>query len=179
MSVSLSQNYFEVFALPLDFHLNTQQLTERYRELQKTVHPDRFANASDRDRRLAVQQAANVNEAYSVLKSPLKRARYLLILAGIDFDDEKETTQDPEFLMEQIELRESLAAVRALDDPFAEIEKLMKTIEQKKSTMLDTIAKQINAQEYSDAKTQVQKLQFFEKLLIECENLEQDLTDSL
>jgi len=179
MSVSLSQNFFEIFGLAVEFHLNTQQLTDRYRELQKTVHPDRFANSSDRDRRLAVQQAANINEAFSVLKSPLKRARYILILAGIDFDDEKETTQDPEFLMEQIELRESIAAIRELDDPFAGLSDLMLAIEEKKTNMLETIASQIVAQEYIDAKNQVQKSQFFEKLLLECENIEEELADAL
>ena len=179
MSVSLSQNYFEVFGLPQDFHLNIRDLTERYRELQKAVHPDRFATASDRDRRMAVQQAANINEAFAVLKSPLKRARYLLILAGVDFDDEKETTQDPEFLMEQMELRESIAAVRELDDPFTQLANLMKTIEQKKTAMLEVITGQIDSKQYAGAKLQVQKLQFFEKLLLECENLEQDLADAL
>jgi len=179
MSVSLSQNYFEIFGLPVGFHLNIPDLTERYRELQKTVHPDRFANASDRDRRLAVQHAANINEAFSILKSPIKRARYLLIIAGVTFDDEKETTQDPEFLMEQIELRESVAAVRELDDPFSGLASLMQTVEQKKSKMIDILVRQIDAEEYTEAKNQVQKLQFLEKLLLECENLEQDLADAL
>ena len=179
MSGSLSQNYFEIFGLPVDFHLNTQELTERYRELQKAVHPDRFANASDRDRRLAVQQAANINEAYSVLKSPLKRARYQLVLAGVNFDDEKETTQDPEFLMEQMELRESVAVVRELDDSFTELANLMQSIEQKKTNMIDALASLIEEKKYLDAKTLVQKLQFLEKLLLECENLEQDLVDAL
>ena len=179
MPVSLSQNYFEIFGLPQDFHLKTQDLTERYHELQKAVHPDRFATASDRDRRMAVQQAANINEAFAVLKSPLKRARYLLILAGVDFDDEKETTQDPEFLMEQMELRESVAAVRELDDPFTGLADLMQTITQKKDAMLDVITGQIESKCYADAKIEVQKLQFFEKLLLECENLEQDLADAL
>jgi len=179
MPVSLSQNYFEIFGLPVDFHLNIQDLTERYRELQKAVHPDRFANASDRDRRLAVQQAANINEAFSVLKSPLKRARYLLILAGVDFDDEKETTQDPEFLIEQIELRESVAAVRELEDPFTELANIMRSIEQKKVVMIESLANLIGDEKYLMAKTQVQKLQFLEKLLFECENLEQDLADAL
>ncbi len=179
MSVSLSQNYFEIFGLPIDFHLNIQDLTERYRELQKTVHPDRFASASDRDRRLAVQQAANINEAFTILKSPIKRARYLLMLAGVDFDDENETTQDPEFLMEQMELRESVAAVRDLEDPFDGLNQLMQSIASTKSTMIDELAGRIDAKEYAEAKAGVQKLQFLEKLLLECENLEQDLADAL
>ena len=179
MSVSQSQNYFEIFGLPIQFPLDTRVLNERYLELQKTVHPDRFANSSDRDRRLSVQHAANINEALSVLKSPLKRARYILTLAGIGFDDEKETTQDPEFLMEQIELRESVEAVRQLDDPFTGIATLIQTIEQKNNSMIDQLAELISSEQFNDAKTQVQKLQFLDKLLLECETVEQELADAL
>lgn len=179
MAVEFTQNYFEIFGLPVDFQIDTSLLTERYRELQKTVHPDRYANASDRDRRLAVQQAAHINEALNTLKLPLKRARYLLKLNGVEFDDEKETTMDPEFLMEQMELREAVADVRKQDDPFASLNELMESINHKQSTMIARLQELISTQEYEAAKMQVQKLQFLEKLIFECESLEQDLADAL
>jgi len=179
MSSDSSQNYFEIFGLPVDFKLDTVVLTERYRELQKAVHPDKFANASDRDRRLAVQQAALINEALETLKFPLKRARYILQLHGVGFDDEKETTQDPTFLMEQMELRESLAEIRQNDDPFSALNKLMQDIHAKQDIMTDQIVTLLESQDYQPAKSQVQKLQFLEKLRIECENLEQDLADAI
>ena len=179
MAVEFSQNYFEIFGLPVDFNLDTSLLTERYRELQKTVHPDRFASASDRDRRMAVQQAALINEALNTLKSPLLRARYLLQLNGIGFDDEKETHMDPEFLMEQMELREAVSEVRQQADPFASLNELMNTIEQKHNAMLEQLQELISRQEFEAAKIQVQKLQFLGKLKQECESLEQDLADAL
>ena len=179
MAVEFSQNYFEIFGLPIDFQIDSSLLTERYRELQKTVHPDRYANASDRDRRLAVQQAALINEALDTLKLPLKRARYLLQLNGIEFDDEKETHMDPEFLMEQMELREAVADVRQQEDPFSALNQLMQSIQQNKNGMIEHLQDLINKQEYEAAKVQVQKLQFLEKLTIECETLEQDLADAL
>ena len=179
MAVELSQNYFEIFGLPVDFSLDINSLTERYRELQKTVHPDRFANASDRDRRLAVQQAALINEALETLKSPLKRARYLLQLNGIQFDDEKETHLDPEFLMEQMELREAVADVRQQTDPFARLGELMSTIQYKQDLMTDRLQEMNSKQEFETAKIQVQKLQFLEKLKQDCESLEEDLADAL
>lgn len=179
MAVEFRQNYFEIFGLPIDFQIDTSLLTERYRELQKVVHPDRFVNASDRDRRLAVQQSAHINEALNTLKSPLKRARYLLQLNGVEFDDEKETTVDPEFLMEQIELREAVANVQQQDDPFSSLNQLMQSISEKKTDMIGQLQNLISQQAYEAAKIQVQKLQFMEKLMHECEGLEQDLADAL
>jgi len=179
MAVELTQNYFEIFGLPVDFKIDTSTLTDRYRELQKSVHPDRYATSSDRDRRLAVQQAALINEALNTLKSPLKRARYLLQLNGIAFDDEKETTMDPEFLMEQMEFREAVAEIRQQDDPFTALNQLMNSITDKKRTMVEQLEKLITTEEFEAAKIQVQKLQFLEKLIYECESLEQDLTDAL
>lgn len=179
MTVELSQNYFEIFGLPVDFNVDKTSLAERYRELQKTVHPDRFANASDRDRRLAVQQAAFINEALETLKSPLKRARYLLQLNGIEFDDEKETHLDPEFLMEQMELREAVADIRQQADPFSTLGELMQSIRNKQDAMLGLLQDLISNKDYQTAKVQVQKLQFLDKLRQECECLEQDLADAL
>ncbi|MDH3888079.1 MAG: Fe-S protein assembly co-chaperone HscB, partial [Gammaproteobacteria bacterium] len=47
MAADLSTTHFELFGLPQSFEVDTEQLDSRYRELQRTVHPDRFASASD------------------------------------------------------------------------------------------------------------------------------------
>ena len=179
MNAQLSQNYFEIFGLPVEFSIDTQLLAGHYRELQKTIHPDRYANASDRDRRMAVQQAANINEAFHTLKSPLKRARYLLQLKGVRFDDETETTMDPGFLMEQIELRESLADVKAKPDPFSALDNIMQNIAGRTKQMLQDYVTCLNQDDLAQAKAIVQKLQFLEKLKAESENLEQDLSEAI
>ncbi len=181
-AMSLDQNHFELFDLPVGFDIEQQQLAERYRDLQRTLHPDRFANAPDQERRLSVQKAAQVNEAFQVLKSPLQRARYLLQLAGVDFDDEKETHLDPVFLMEQIELREALAEVRDSDDPLATLNGIMQDITRHQARMIDEIREHLASDDDTSrqqAKQLVQKMQFFNRLQQEAEELEESLVDSL
>ena len=92
--------HFALFELQPSFNLDLDQLATRYRELARSVHPDRFADASEREQRLALEQSASLNEAYQTLKSPPKRARYLLALNGGELPLEV-TVHDPEFLLQQ------------------------------------------------------------------------------
>lgn len=119
-----SQNYFQLFGLPTSFALDTERLAERYRRLRQTVHPDLFATAGEREKRLALQASTLVNEAYQTLRDPLARARYLLQVRGAGAGDDQETTQDMAFLMEQMELREALAAARQAAEPQVAIERV-------------------------------------------------------
>ncbi len=178
--MDLGSNHFELFGLPVGFEIDTAQLAEKYRELQRVLHPDRFANASDRERRLSVQHAAQVNEAYQTLRSPLRRARYLLELRGVEFDDERQTHLDPEFLMAQMELREALAAVRNEADPFAALNRLLADLAREREALEAELAQHL-AQEDADAleaaRQIVQKLQFFARLQEEAEEIEESLLD--
>lgn len=179
MTASGSQNYFEIFGLPVSFDVDSENLAERYRALQKAAHPDRHASGSDRDRRQAMQMAANINEAFQTLKSPLLRARYMLQLKGIDFDDQKDTSFDTEFLMEQIELREALAEVKNDPDALTRLNSLMQDIHARIGTMQGELAKALASDDLAPAKALVHKLQFLHKLLVESENLEAELADAL
>jgi molecular chaperone HscB len=173
----LQQNYFELFGLEPGFDLDPRYLAERYRELQRQVHPDRFASASDQERLLSVQQAAQVNEAYQTLKSPLPRARYLLELLGVSMND-RDTTMDPLFLMEQIELREALAAVRGQGDPFAALMALRDTIEAKERAYIASLGTAFtsgDAVALEGARVTVRKMQFMVRLNSEVEELEEEL----
>jgi molecular chaperone HscB len=110
MPVNLSQNHFELFGIPVQFAVDTAELDRRYRELQREVHPDRFATAPEAERRVSMQLATRVNEAYQTLKSPLRRAVYILQLRGVDPKFETNTAMPPEFLMEQMSWRERIEA---------------------------------------------------------------------
>jgi len=171
------RNHFELFGLPVAFEVDMTRLAETYRELQRALHPDRFANASDRERRLSVQQAARVNEAYQILRSPLRRARYLLELRGVEFDDEKQTHLDPEFLMTQMELREALAAVRNEADPFSALNRIMADLASERQRLEAELARHLEAGEDEAARQRVQELQFFERLQQEAEEIEESLLD--
>ena len=108
--MNLNQNHFELFGLPARFGVDTAALEGRYHELQREVHPDRFAAAPDAERRVSMQLATRVNEAYQTLKSPLKRAVYILQLRGVDPEFETNTAMPSEFLMEQMSWRERIEA---------------------------------------------------------------------
>ncbi len=102
------RNHFELFGLAPAFALDADSLERAYREIQARVHPDRFAQAGDAERRASMQMTTQVNEAYRTLKSPLRRAQYLVEMHGVDTAFETNTAMPREFLMAQMELRERL-----------------------------------------------------------------------
>lgn len=76
--------HYALFDLQPEFDLDLNDLSERYRNLARQVHPDRFADAGESEQRQALERSANLNEAYQTLKAPARRARYLLSLQGHD-----------------------------------------------------------------------------------------------
>jgi molecular chaperone HscB len=180
MFSDLSRNHFELFGLPQSFALDEELLDRRYRELQRLVHPDRYVNGTDQERRLSMQRATQINEAYRVLKDPLQRGRYLLELAGYPFGDGQHTTRDPEFLMEQMELRERLdeirhskGAVRELDEFIDNISLEIKLLSNKLGATLDNLDDTASAA----AADIVLRMQFYRRLEQEALELEVDLED--
>ncbi len=174
-----SRNYFELFGIPASFKLDTDALAQRYRELQRIFHPDRFASGTDRERRLAVEQAALVNEAYQTLRIPMTRGRYLLELNGVVFNDESQTTSDNEFLLEQMEWREVLAEVREQADSMSVLTKLLQTINVRRVDLEQELADTLGANNWQAAMAVVNKLQFITKINQEAEAIEGELLDSL
>jgi len=181
MTSTLTQNYFELFSLPQQYALERAELDTRYRDLQRTVHPDRYASAGDRERRLSMQQATHINEAYQVLKDPLRRGRYLLELRGHALEDQQTTHQDTEFLMQQIELREALGDIRRQDDPLQALDRLSREILAQYQALESELAQVLdNSREEIDAAlTLVLKMQYFMRLQNEMQELEADLEDEL
>ena len=55
VQADLGKSYFELFDLPATFDLDVADLAARYRGLQRRFHPDRFASASEPQRRLSLQ----------------------------------------------------------------------------------------------------------------------------
>jgi molecular chaperone HscB len=178
-SVDLSSNYFALFDLPVSFDVDQKQLVEQYRSLQRTAHPDKFANATDTERRLSMQMATHINEGYQVLKDPLKRGRYLLELQGVELDDTS-TAIDDTFLMEQIELRERLGDVKGSDDPHQQLQKIKIDIDARAGEIVRNMASLFiknNIEALNQARDLTRKLQFFRRLNEEAGVLEDELSD--
>ena len=180
MQATPGKNHFDLFGLPACFEIDLADLNLRYRELQRQFHPDRFAAASDQERRLAMQMTANINEAVRVLRDPVLRGRYLLQLAGIDLGDESDTRMDPAFLMEQMELRESLEAIPGKTDPLAALLAFtaeLHTAQQQHTDRLGQLLLSPGDDEYVQARNVLRELQFLQKLSDEAGRLEETLLD--
>jgi molecular chaperone HscB len=180
--LDFSKNYFELFGLPVDFIVDSDSLAERYRELQRVIHPDRYANASEQERRLSMQGASRINEALETLKDPITRASYLLTLHGIEMDARKETTQDMAFLMEQMDLREELAGIREQADPYAAVLDLAGRVNRQIKTLVGQMAVQFESatpDQLEAAREILRKLRFLQKLRSEVEFVAAEIEDEI
>ena len=158
------RNHFELLGLPVGYSVDPARLEQGYRDLQSRVHPDRFASGSDAERRVAMQWATRANEAYRTLRDPLERARYLLHLKGYDTGEESNTSMPADFLMQQMEWRESVAGATASRDGAA-LARLQSEIAKDRAQMLDLLARALDRDSNYDAGCSlVRKLRFLDKL---------------
>ncbi|MBQ4832681.1 co-chaperone HscB [Pseudoalteromonas sp. MMG010] len=172
--------YFKLFAIPVDYNVDLALVNKNYLDLQRAVHPDRHANASSRDKLMAVQSAAEINDALQTLKHPVKRAEYMLSELGVDIRAEQQTLQDPLFLMQQMELREELEELTSATDVDAAIAQFEEKIKQLNTQYSAQLAEQLasnNEQAYQQAADNIRKLKFVYKLRDELERIEDSLFD--
>ncbi|WP_028995543.1 Fe-S protein assembly co-chaperone HscB [Azonexus hydrophilus] len=175
--MDLTADFFALFGLPKTFRLSLSELDSRYRDVQAQVHPDRFANAPEGERRLSMQWATRANEAYLTLKKPLERAKYLLELAGHDLQAESNTAMPADFLMEQMEWREAVMEARAGGDHH-ELEHLYQRLRGDiDGRYVEVAALLDDARDYALATDRVRRLMFLEKLLYEIDDALASLDD--
>ena len=167
MQYELSKNNFVLFGLLPRFYIDTAVLDLSYRDIQRHVHPDRYAHATDAERRASMQMSAHANEAYRTLKKPDSRARYLLQLRGVDALEESNTSMSTQFLMQQMDWREAIADATSARDE-AGLQKLEKKLKKEVEILLNLLGIQLDqVRDDSAAAESVRKLKFMEKLLVE------------
>ena len=103
---------FETLGVEPVYGLDLAVLEQRHRDLSRALHPDRHAASGPGERRMALGRAIEVNEAFRVLKDPVRRAEALLSRRGVQSGEGKEPPAPPALLMEVMECREALAEVR-------------------------------------------------------------------
>lgn len=99
---------FSLFRLEERFTLDEDRLKLVYQTLMRKVHPDQFAGRSAQEQRVAAQWATRIEESYETLRNPVKRASLLCEKAGVSIEAETNTSMSMDFLMRQMQLRESL-----------------------------------------------------------------------
>ncbi len=165
--MDFNADHFALFNLPRCYRLDNALLSQRYREAQAQVHPDRFAGADEGQQRRSLQWATRVNEAYQVLKTPLARAQYLLEIAGQGVDLTNNHAMSTDFLVEQMEWREAVAEAHA-SKALEELETLYQRIRQRLRADYDILEQLLDEQhDYPQAADKIKRLMFMEKLLSE------------
>ena len=175
----LTSNFFELFDLPISYDVDLSKIQQWYMQLQKQVHPDKFANASDREKSLSMQQTSWINEAKTTLVNPVLRATYLLKLKGLDINLENETTMDAVFLMQQLEMRERLENVKKEVDPLDVLDSMAKDVKSTTQDLMKGFAQSYVEDQLDDAREWIRKLQFLQKAKKEIESLTADVEEEL
>ena len=121
-------SYFEVFQIPESFHIDEKSLDNSFKELQKRLHPDKFASAGLQERNNSAKASASVNQFYQALKLPISRAAYILRKRyNINvLDDTQQLAVDGDLLThiftitERVESSSSLQEVKSIESAVAD-----------------------------------------------------------
>jgi molecular chaperone HscB len=111
-------DHFERLGLPRRFLVGVADLERAYLARSRALHPDYYQLGSSADQAASVELSAAMNEAYTTLKDPFKRAEYLHRLEGGPSASELKDVPT-EFLEEMLDLRMEIAGLQR-DTPAAE-----------------------------------------------------------
>ena len=158
--MNLQSSDFELFGLPARFAQERAEIDQRWKDLQRETHPDRFAAQGAAAQRLAMQWSVRINEAYQRLKDPIKRAAYLCELRGAPVNAENNTAMPAAFLMQQMAWREALEDAGSV----AELDGLEQQIMASRVTALQACATLLDDQgDALGAVQQVRALMFIQR----------------
>ena len=170
-------NPFALFDLPVAFQVDSALLNERYLALQKSLHPDNFSAASAQEQRLAIQKSAEINDALRILKDPITRADSIIAInTGETENPEEKSNKDIDFLMQQMEWRETLENIENRKDT-DELTAFAQEINQIRHAILSELSTALDAQQWDIARAITDKLRFIKKLQAEIERVEETLLD--
>ena len=162
--MNLQSSDFELFGIPVQFSQDRATLDARWKDLQREAHPDKFSAQGASAQRLAMQWSVRINEAYQRLKDPLRRASYLCELYGAPVNAEDNTAMPADFLMQQMEWRESLDAAKYRQN----LEEIARQAASSGRQMLLKIEQLLDTKkDFPAAVQQVRSLMFIERFISE------------
>jgi molecular chaperone HscB len=174
----VAEGPFAVLGIEPRFDVDLAMVAERHRELSRALHPDRFAGAPAGERRQALNKAIAVNEAWRVVKDPVRRAEALLRLQGVTINEQTEPKASPALLMEMMEAREELGGLRA-DADAAKLAAWRGLQEQRRDAVCRAIGERFAAAagrgDYAAVRDKLVELRYVQRLIEETRNAEDDL----
>ncbi len=168
--------HFDIFGLPPRVELDVKALEQRHRELSLELHPDRFAQADARTRRVALEKTTTLNDAFKVLKDPVRRAFYLLKLKGVDLEHDgsaAQTRMPLEFLQEVLDRREALEAVKAAKD-LAKARAMAEEMGHLEAEALAKAQAALERDDVAEATLQLSRLKYFTRFVEDVDAFEEE-----
>jgi molecular chaperone HscB len=165
---------FATLGIAPSFDVDLPALEKTHRELSRALHPDRYVGASASERRAALERAVAVNEAWRIVREPIRRAEALLALRGMAIDEGTEPKASPEFLMDMLEQREALADARRSKD-LAAVKSIAGAIEGLARRAQDELARGFAQGELDGLRAKLGELRFYRRLLDEVSAIEDEL----
>ncbi len=158
------EDHFTTLGAQERYDLDTGALEQRYKDLTKVLHPDRWARADPRARRFSLQRSVQLNEGYRVLRDPVRRAEYMLERAGIAIP----VAVPQALLLDVMDLREALQGARNAGDT-AKIAVLAADVEARRARSLGAVAEGLRGpkQQPEDAAAALVTLRYWQRFLDE------------
>ena len=165
---------FAALGLARTFDVDLVSAEKGHRELSRTLHPDRYVGASATERRQSLARAMEVNEAWRIVRDPIRRAEALLALHGVTVTEGQEPKADPEFLMEMLEQREALGDAKAARD-LAAVRRMAEAIGARSRRAEAALSEGFARGETASLLQTVGELKFFRRFLDEVSAIEDEL----
>ncbi|CAE6411235.1 unnamed protein product [Rhizoctonia solani] len=149
-------SYYALFDLPENtYEIDTRDLRNRFLKTQRLTHPDAWSAKPEKDKAAAATYSSFVNKGYETLRSPLKRAEYLLSLRGSE-TGETDSLEDQHFIMEIMEMRENVEEAETSND----LESLLMGNREQTQEEIDTISRAFDSGDIKTAKEASVRLKY-------------------
>jgi molecular chaperone HscB len=170
---------FATLGVERSFEVDLKAVEKTHRDLSRALHPDRYAGSGASERRLALNRAVEVNEAWRIMRDPIRRAESLFELAGIAVGEASEPKPSGAFLMDMMEQREALDLARTSRDRGAVL-RLARDVEARGAATEATLAHGFRNGADEVALLQMVgklgELRFYRRFLQEVSEMEEELT---
>ncbi|XP_050836345.1 iron-sulfur cluster co-chaperone protein HscB isoform X1 [Serinus canaria] len=151
---------FRLMDCDRSFRVDPGQLQQRFRILQRAVHPDRFGQRPPKEQYYSEQHSSLINKAYQTLLNPLSRGLYLLELSGVEPAKETDCDADSAFLMEIMEINEKLAESKTKNN----LEEVETSIKVKQEELTREVTAAFERDDLQEAKKLLGKMKYFANL---------------
>lgn len=87
-------DYFAFFGKPYKLKLDAAQLERDFYALSRKLHPDINAKANSQEQEWSLEKTSQLNDAYRTLKDPITRTEYLLLLQGVQLEEQSKAATE-------------------------------------------------------------------------------------